>query len=544
MTDTKPRVRVKAGSVAFPQAIPAPIAAPRERPTARWLRDTPSGVLSSRLTSLVDSREDTRRSWDRISALAIDFIQNSGRLKGAGELILAATVGSELKLSASPDVSRLGWTPEETKKWVRLVQLRWRQWAWDPNECDLRGKFTIPQLVDIALRHHVAYGEACGYIDWLSPTQRRRYNAVTGTKVNLVSPTRLVRDTNEFEGLFMGIVHDANGRPTHYRFVEREGGMEVKRDYAAFDRDGRRKVFHVFDPIDAGDVRGVSVMASAMRTFASSEKLADVTLATAIMQTIYAAAVTSAAPDAEVFQALENLSDDFAELGEDFAAYYTSLMDRAREAHISVNGEAQAIHLAPGEKLDIVKAGTPHDNYLPFSKDLLRELARCLGVTYSALSMDYNGITDSCSRIDTSALWQIVLRRRERIASAMCQAIYENWLDEEIGSGRTPFRGGYDLFLAHRNEVCWTEWQGPAKPTADDLKSAKAATERLTNGTTDLTVECAELGLDVNDVIERRAEQVKLITDAGLPNPFEKKGAGAADPEADEGPPPRAKEDA
>lgn len=511
MTDTKPRVRVKAGSVAFPSA-PAPGGVSRDKAKARWLRDTPAGILASRLTSLVDSRDDIRRAWDRTSALAIDFIQNSARLKGVVDQIIGDTNGVELKLSVRPDPEELGWTPEETKKWARKVERRWKKWAWNPNECDLRGKFTVPQMADIGLRHFVAYGEACGYIDWLSPTQRRRYNAMTGTKVCLVSPHRLVRDSNEFEGLFMGITHDANGRPTHYRFVEREGGMEVKRDYAAKDRDGRTKVFHVFDPYDAADVRGISPMAASMRVYASAERLDEATLDTAIMQTLYAAVVTSQAPSADVFAALQNL-DGYEDLGEDFAAYFGALMDKAREAHVVANGGANAVHLGPDEDFKVITAGTPHNNYLPFAQNLLRELARCLGVPYSALSMDYNGITYTGARIETSALWPIVMHRRTRIVEPIYQAIFEAWLDEEVGSGRIPFRGGYAAYVALRDVATWAEWQGPAKPTADDLKSAKAATERLKNGTTDLTYECAELGLDANDIAARREEQ-------GLPKPL------------------------
>jgi lambda family phage portal protein len=527
MTDTKPRIRVKAGSVAFPGAAPAR-GERREKATARWLRDTPSGVLSMRLTSLVDSREDTRRAWDRVAALAVDFIQNSGRLKGAVDQILADTVGTELKLNVRPDFTGLGYSAEEASTWSRLVERRWRQWAWNPAECDLRGKFTIPQIVDIALRHHIAYGEACGVMDWLSPTQRRRYGIETGTKVCLISPHRMVRDSNEFEGLFMGVTHDANGRPTHYRFTEREGGLEVKRDYAAFDREGRPQVFHVFDPIDADDVRGISVMASAMRTYASSEKLADVTLATAIMQTIFAATLVSPEPSADAYQALEAIADLNEDLGDEFAAYFGAVLDKARASKLTVDGNTQVSHLAPGEELKLHTAGTPHNNYLPFSKDLLRELARCLGVTYESLSMDHVGATYSSVRMSNASMWPVVMRRRERIAAPICQTIYENWLDEEIGSRRIPFKGGYEAFAANRNRVCWTEWQGPAKPTADDKKSAQAATERLTNGTTDLSYECAELGLDVNDVLAKRAEQLKQVEKLGLPNPFEKKGAGAA----------------
>jgi lambda family phage portal protein len=527
MTEVKPRVRVKAGTTAFPMAQ---VPAPRSKATARWLRDSRSGVLTMRQAGLIDSREDIRRVWDRVSALALDFIQNSGRLKGAVDQVLADTVGTELKLNARPDLSRLGYSDKEAADFSRLVEKRWRQWAWNPAECDARGKFTIPQLVDIGLRHQIAFGEATGIIDYMTPVQRRRYGIESGVKVCMFSPHRLVRDTSEVEGLFTGVIHDENGRPVAYRFKERRDGLEVSTDYPARDRDGRQIVIHAFDPVDASDVRGISVIASAMRTHAHAEQLGDATLTTAILQTVFAATLTSPQASAEAFQAIEELEEIDADLKDDFLGYLGAKMDAAREGGISIDGNARVSHLAPGEKLEMHTASTPGGNYIPFSNNLLREMARCLGITFEALSMDHSGATYSSVRMGNASIWPVVMRRRERIAAPICQAVYENWLDEEIGEGRIPFKGGYAAFQANRNSVTWAEWQGPAKPSADDYKSAKAATERLQNGTSTLAVECGELGLDVNDVIAVRATEIKALAEAGLPNPFERVRGGGGSP--------------
>lgn len=531
---TKPRIRVKAGSV---PALPVLVPAPPARPTARWLRDAPSGALSMRSASLVESREDTRRAWGRIAALAVDFIQNSGRLKGAVDQIVADTVGNELKLRAKPDLSALGYSPAETTAFARLVEERWRRYAWNAAEVDFRGKFVLPQLLDIGLRHHVAYGEALALTEFMSMAERRRYGISTGSKLLLVTPTRLVPDTNEIEGLFSGVVHDANGRPVAYRLQHRESGISVKRDHATRDRAGRQLVTHVFDPWDGSDVRGVSMIAAAMRTHAHAERLHDATLATAILQTVFAATLTSPEPSAEAFQAIEALdsqSDSEKALKDDFLGYFENALDTAKKSTIALNdpldGSSQVSHLAPGEKLSLHTAATPGSTYLPFSADLRREMARCLGITAASFTLDYNGATYSSTRMETSSLWPLNLRRRERICAPIAQAGYESWLDEEIGEGRIPLRGGHAAFMAHRDAICWAEWQGPAKPTADDLKSAKAASERLQNGTTTLEYECAELGLDSNDVIAKRAEEAATLAEKGLPSPFARvQGGGGRD---------------
>ena len=286
-----------------------------QRPPARaqWLRDTTTGALAARRAGIIESREDVRRVWDRVSALALDFIQNSGKLRGAVDQVLADTVGTELKLNARPDLSELGYSADEAAEWARMVERRWRQWAWNPAECDSRGKFTLPQLADIALRYQIAYGEITGIMEFWPAAKRKQYGVQSGLKVCLVPPHRLVRDTNEVEGIYQGVVHDTNGRPTHYRFRERVAGIGTKRDYPARDAAGRPVVIHLFDPNDAADVRGLSVIAAAMRTYVQSEQLGDATLATAILQTLFAATLTSPSPSKEAFEAIEDLGEIDAE---------------------------------------------------------------------------------------------------------------------------------------------------------------------------------------------------------------------------------------
>ncbi len=497
---------------------------------AQWGRDTPSGILAARRRPLVDSRDDIRRQWDRLASVALDLIQNSGRLKGASDQVCADTIGTGLKLSARPDLTGLGWSEKEVSDWVRLVEAEWKRYAENPDEVDFRGKFDLATLADVALRHNMAFGEAIGVVDHFDPATCRSYGIETGTKLLLVSPHRLVRETDEHRGLHSGVFHDGNGRPTAYRFKVRAGGVEETRDRPARDADNRTLVIHAFEPWDGADVRGVSVLASALRTQAMAETLGDATLSTAILQTVLAVTLTSPEPSAEAFDAIERLEEMDQGLKTEFLGLFGARLDQAKASGIAIDGEPQVSHLAPGEKLEIHTAETPSSTYLPFSADLRRELARAIGVTYESLSMDQSDATYSSVRMGTSSIWPVVLRRRRRIAAPLYQGVYESWLDEKVATGRIPFKGGHRAFAANRARATWAEWQGPAKPTADDAKSAKAASERLANGTTTIEYECAEMGLDYREVIEQRARELALIADAGLPNPFRRvQGGGGGD---------------
>lgn len=525
-------------------AAPVGVTTAPPRAKAGYLRDTRSRILTMRGTSLRDHRDDVRVAWRRSAALAMDLIQNSSRLRGAVDQVIADTVGVELVLNPQPDLKGLGYDDAEALALVRTIKQRWKRYAWNPRECDLRAKFTVPQQIDIALRHDMAYGEALGVMSYMKPVERRRYGIVAGTKLCMVNPARLVQDTSEIEGLFQGVIHDPNGRPLAYRIEQKESGICVKRDYRAIDAEGRQLVTHVFDPMDAGDVRGISRLAAAFREHIQHEVLVDTTIQTAILQTVFAAALTSKSPSKEAFEAIEKLADDIpaapgADAPASFAAeyrdYFLAQMERAAESEISISGDPQVSHLAPDEKLELLTTQTPGPQFLSTSNELSRGMARAIGITFGGFTMNHENATYSSTRMETASIWPVVTRRRERIAAPIAQALYENWLDEEIGEGRIAVKGGYEAFAANRDQLTWALWQGPAKPTADDLKSAKASSERLYNGTSTLADECAELGRDPEEVFEQRQREHQRYAAAGMASPFARNpGAGARDDSADD----------
>lgn len=505
--------------------------------TARYLRDTRSGVIASRMVPLTESRDDIRFAWQRAAALALDLIKNSGRLRGAADQVIADTVGSGLKLTPTPDFTGMGWTDAEIKEWRRDVKRRWSRYRKDRKEVDFRGKFNLSQLIDISLRWDMAYGEVTGMLEYMPRGLRRRYGILTGTKLCLTPPHRLVQDTNAAEGLFQGVYHDENGRPVGYLFQEREAGITVKRKYDAFDRAGRDVIVHVFDPMDATDVRGISVLASAFRKHIQHEMLDDATLQTAILQTVFAATLTSEKPTMEAFEALEVLKQENVNGASDYANEYVDYLkgslEAAAEDDIRIGGDPQVSHLAPGEQLDFKSAGTPGNQYLPFSNALSRDTARAIGISYGALTMDHTNATYSSVRMENSSIWPVVVRRRDRCAVPIERSLYESWLDEEIGEGRIPFKGGYQVFIANQTAVQQATWQGPPKPTADDWKSAKASSERLTNGTSSVEVEVVDQGHDPDELFEQIRETHERYLAAGMVSPYAPKGPASSDPSED-----------
>lgn len=526
----KTRIRVKAGSSAGPAV--RPIGQPSQpRPRAGYMRDSQSGVIAARPASLREHRDEVRRIWTRAAGLAMDLLQNSGRLRGAADQILADTVGVELQLNPKPELSAFGYSAEEATALARMLKQRWKIHSWNPLEYDFRAKLTNAQHVDIGLRNWLGYGESTG-ISIYVPKVQRLPGTRTGWKFLLMSPYKLTQDTSEVEGLYQGVIHDAFGRPVAYRFEEKRDGISQKVAYAARDGAGRQLVMHAFDPFSAEDVRGISPLVPTFRKYLMAENVDDANAQVRFLQTIYAAVLKSDKPSAEAFEAFEAMAqsgaDGAASLTADFADYFKAQLDRAAESEIRLGAGAGVSHLAPGEDLEFKNVTAPGPENTEFMASLHRETARALGMSYGGYTLDYTKATYASTNMENSAIWPVTRRRTDRIAAPHVTVPYSNIVDEWVEEGDVPIKGGLDVYRANREHFLWALCNGPAKPTADDEKRARAASERLANGTGDIEVECAELGQDPQEVFESRKRWHEQYKDAGMPSPFERGQASKA----------------
>jgi len=538
MTSDKPRVRVKAGTTAFSPSLPA--VGSRSRPVARHLRGDRAGLLNMRRAVTRDARLDVYEAAERASALALDFIHNSGWLAGAVSQIVCDTVGVELKLNCRARLSGFGYSDDEANAWCRAVEAAWLQWAWNPNECDLAGEMTIAEMSDAILRSYLAYGEGFGVLDHLSLGRRRQLGVRTGLKVSLVAPHRCPRVTREFDGLEGGIFRDNIRRPIMYRFRVREGGMEIDHDVPAED------VVHVMDRgehLNAG--RGISPLTPILKVAAQSDQLADATLAVALMQQAFAAIVRSPEASPEAFEAIQSLADTTAPTGygadawismidgvrADLVEVWSARFEALKDGSLSLTDPGRIAHLGPGEELEMVTAESPHNNYLPFAQNLQREIARCLGVTFESFTGDHSDANYSSVRMAVASIWPIVMRRRQRIVVPFVQTIFEHFLEEAIREGRIPFKGGYSAFLKDPEAVFQAEFQGPERPSADPYKDALASKIMMELALSSHADEAIARGKNPQELLTAIEREIKQMNASGIPVPFGRTQGGGAGPD-------------
>jgi lambda family phage portal protein len=461
---------------------------------------------------LRDSQDVVRSSYVTATARASEAIANSGWLAGGVQQAISSIMGAGLRLNARPDTTVIdfdGLTNDKGEAidadgWARFVERRWEVWSNTPRECDAVGRQTINQMCKAALKQWFRSGEICAIIP-----HRKLPGGISGTKVMLMQSHRLSQRTNGLENLVQGVRMDAYGVPIAYVFEERAFGsfMITYQEVKAVDAIGRPQVIHVFEG-GPGEVRGISPLTPVIAVTRQYDQLSNATLTAAIIQTIFAATVESEVPTADFLQSLKSGAEQGLD-GANLEAFLEATKGWASGTQFDLAEAGKINHLFPGEKLRFNKSEHPNGNYEAFAKFLLREEARCLGLTFEEFTGDYTGATYSSVRMSTAQNHQITLDRRKNIAGGFLQPVYEAWLEEEIEEGRIKFPGGLEGFLAVRASAARADWRGPPKPQADDVKMANTHRLYKQMGIMPDELIAADLGLDIEDVYEAlRREQL------------------------------------
>jgi lambda family phage portal protein len=463
-----------------------------------------------------DPSDEVRSAYVRAAGRANDIIHNSGWLTGAIDQAVANTVGTGLRLRCLPDAAALGWTEDEATDWAATVEDRFALWAGDPMECDIEGRSTFGQMQAAAFRAWFGPGEILS-----ESAFKRRPGCTYGTKVRLIPPHRLSQRTAA-PRLVQGVQMDADWMPTSYWFWRRDNpiGAEQEVEIEARNNRGRPRIVHVFDRVP-GQFRGISPLVAALETARKFDQLAQATLTANLIRAVFAATITSDEPTEEVIKGFLTPAEQARMESENLSPFdcYAGMMSGwyRSNAQINLGVHGRFAHLFPGQKMELHGGQDRPGDYREMTLVLLREIMRCLGLTYESGTGDYSGATYASVNNATGEIFQITLYRRRNIIAPFCAPHFQAWLEEDIAAGRTPFPGGLAAFYRQRAAASRHEWVGAPKPQADALKQQKAHEGYRNMGVVSDEMICADLGVDVHDVYKQRAREMKLRQKLGLP---------------------------
>lgn len=478
---------------------------------------------------------------DRMVARSRDLARNDGWASGGITRILDNTVGAHLRLSANPDYRALsmmakGFDSVWADEFRRTAEALWRGYSEDLGRFnDVSRQLTTSQQLRLAMRHKLVDGEDLVVTYWL-PERVGRGAAKYSTAFMIVDPDRLSNPNQMVDSKYMrgGVEIDDHGVPIAYHIrkahqndwynsVESMQWERVVRE----DDDGWRRVIHDFERDRAGQNRGIGVFTPVLGHAKMLAKYYGIELQAATVGAIFGTYVTSPYDPAMIEAAMDSETNDLG-------FYQTLRADWSKERPAMLDG-VRVPTLAPGESINSVGAAHPHDGFGEFAHEMLRSIAAALGVSAEQITQDWSKTNYSSARAALLESWKTLTRRSTEFKVGTATPMYACWLQEAMEQGDLPLPNGAPDFIDAATAYSRCDWLGVARGWVDPVKEKQGAILGLDGGLSTLKRECAEQGLDWEEVIHQRSIEVAQFKALGLPPPkwFGDGATDASNPQED-----------
>jgi lambda family phage portal protein len=253
-------------------------------------------------------------------------------------------------------------------------------------------------------------------------------------------------------------------------------------------------VLHVFDPVESGQIRGLTSFGAAMVKMFHLDLYDDAELERKKQQARFAAVLTSSDTQSEVEMT------DLAELP------------------IGPFGPGAYAQLNPGEDIKFTEPGEVGGSYEPFQYRTLLAIAAALGIPYPELSHDLQRASYASSRAGLVAYrMEVEAFQYAVLVFQFLRRVWQRWMDTAVLAGALPISATeYRRGLAdyHRAKMIT-----PKLPWVDPAKDARAEVDMVNNGFKSRSDVIESLGSDPEETDKRIAEDRQREAQLGLSFP-------------------------
>jgi lambda family phage portal protein len=465
---------------------------------------------------------------DRIVSRVRDMVRNDGWASGAVTRILDNAVGSNLRPIARPDhrfLANFADNPAFDHVWAKeyssAVDANWRVWAVTDlgRYCDATRNQTFGQMMRVAFRHKLIDGDALAVLQWI-PDRVGRGRARYCTAVQLVDPDRLSNPQLRFDQMTLrgGVEIDRWGAAIAYHIRKAHAGDWFSAaESVTWERVlrettwGRPIVVHDYEGDRASQHRGgAGVFTPVLQRLKMLVKYDGVELDAAIINAIFAAYVESPFDHDMMAEALED---------NEKLPFYQSIRKEFHDERSIMIGNARISMLFPGEKINTVAAARPTGNFKEFEAAVLRNVAAGTGLSAQQVSNNWSDVNYSSARGALLEAWKTLYRRRHDFAEGFAAPARAAWLEESHEVDDLPLPNNAPDFALCRGAYARCRWMGPGKGWISPTEEAGAAIMRMDGALSTLEDECAEQGLEFEEVLEQRRYELGLFDKYGIPRP-------------------------
>ena len=445
---------------------------------------------------------------DLLTGRIADLTRNDGWASSGVSRIVDNIIGAGWGLNVALPRRRLGLSEQQATELAGAIEEAFDEWASDPASCDRGLRESFGGLLALAYRHVCRDGEAIAAISY----DARRGD--WGTSVETIHPSRLAQPdfAPETASFRQGIELGTAGEPVayHIRVAHPGDGLAATlagRRFARLPRtlNGYRIVVHAFEPSEAGQIRGVPLLAPVVKKLRMLGRYDETELQAALLNASLATFITAPFDHAAMAEALSGGGQ------EGLNAYLSDRLTYWKDAPPIHLPGSQVNFLYPGERAEHSPPTHPNAVFEPFVRAGLRNIASAAGLTYEQLSADWGQVNYSSARAALLEVWRGFAARAARFASAYVQPVYVRWFEEAVARGRIVLPAGAPSFDEAKGAWTRARWRMPGRGWVDPLKEAQGAATRIALGVSTLEREAAEQGLDWEENLRQKAREMAMV---------------------------------
>lgn len=438
-----------------------------------------------------------------------DLVRNHPVASGAAQTLKDNIVGHQLRLSSQPKYRMLGKDREWASAWSNAVEDEFATWA-DTTECDAARAQTLLGLTQQALNGTLVNGDAFAIVHWIP-----RPNSKWATRLQMIEADRVSTPTHltSNKNIRNGIEIDEFGSPVAYYVQKSHPGDRYRffnsaqfewERIPAFTDFGRRQVIHLFDKERAEQSRGKPLFTAVLREFKVSGDYLGSELHAAAANALIAAFIESDLDPA----AVTNLLGSDAE---EMSNYWQDVSKKTNGKKIK---SGSFLTLPIGTKVSSYNSGRPNTAFNGFMESIYRQMGVGMNLPYELTMKDFSKTNYSSARAALLEAWRYFHGRRRWLQDSWLNDIYNVWFEEAANKG---FVDAPD-FYSDNNAYAYTRarWVFAGRGWVDQVKEAQAAKLRMEIGVSTLESECADQGLDWEDVLEQRKRERDRMEELGL----------------------------
>jgi lambda family phage portal protein len=486
------------------------------RPAAAWGDTAHTGAswTSRELASWQPLRgsadSDLLPDLDALVGRERDLARNNGIAQGAHQTKLDNVVGpTGLRLSSTPDYRALGKDRAWAEEWSNQVEALWRPWA-ETTMCDAAAKLNFAGLSRLVYAGGQLNGEAVALPLWM-PEPRSAY----ALKLQVIESDRLATPVGQIDGRTMrgGVEVDDRGRPVAY-WVRKAHPGDILFGFGSplayqWERIpaetawGRKRVLHVHEVERAGQSRGKPDFTSVLMQFKMLDRYQRTEIEAAVVQAMVAAFIETPLDQ----QTLGNMLG-----GEVDQPPFQNYLAAKREHKVQFRG-ASMIPLFPGDKMTAFQPTRPNAVYGMFVENVLRHIGVGLNLPYELLMKDFSKTNYSSARASLLEAWRFFLGRRKWLSDYWASPVFALWLEEAVNARLIEAPDYY------ANQYAYTrcKWIGSGRGWVDPVKEIDAAGKRMLYNISSQEIECAEQGLDWEEVLDQISVERAYKQKLGIP---------------------------